>query len=140
MVYFVRLSSEDFDIYLIALMKTAVCGLLYWGKIVTLHESVLLSSNTRLSTCGYVFSPLPLCYSLHVDGQPTACGRGYHKKRKKGARSRFDRHKNDERRHQQENKENSGTLTSQPTKSDDNSLSLPQLWQKVTGCWKHSVL
>ncbi len=46
-------------------------------------------------------------YKLMLDGMDeTASGRGHHKRRKKGARSNFDRRKNDERRRQSAGKEN----------------------------------
>ena len=56
------------------------------------------------------------------------CGRGHHKRRKKGARSRFDRRKNDERRNQHTNKEN---LATSITTQGDSTLGLPVHWQKV---------
>ena len=46
----------------------------------------------------------------------TPSGRGHHKRRKKGARSRFDRRKNDERCQQQDRKENSLTLAGNSTR------------------------
>ena len=59
------------------------------------------------------------------------CGRGHHKKRKKNARARFDRQKNDEHRPQQSNKENITVL--QPSDIvPDSSLLLPRHWQKLS--------
>ena len=49
-----------------------------------------------------------------MDNTPT--GRGHHKRRKKGARSRFERRKNDERHRQQAGKENSPPLVANSTK------------------------
>ena len=61
-------------------------------------------------------------------------GRGHHKRRKKNARARFDRRKNDERHRQQANKENISVL--QPSKSmdiiPDSCLLLPRHWQKLS--------
>ena len=60
-------------------------------------------------------------------------GRGYHKKRKKGGRSHFDRRKNDERRRQQANKENIGApKPSAKPSEDDSTISLLEHWQKAT--------
>lgn len=58
------------------------------------------------------------------------CGRGHHKKKKKGLRSRFDRRKNDERRRQQANKENAGTVE-HPVCTNP-VPSLPKHWKKVS--------
>ena len=63
------------------------------------------------------------------------CARGHHKRRKKNARSRFDRRKNDERHRQQANKENSSILPHPKSTADiipDISLLLPKHWQKLS--------
>ena len=74
-------------------------------------------------------------------------GRGHHKRRKKGARRAFFRYKNDERRRQQANKENTPTnspqeavtssITSTVTLTDVQesmaSVSLPEHWQAFPG-------
>ena len=63
------------------------------------------------------------------------CARGHHKRRKKNARSRFDRRKNDERHRQQANKENISVLPHPKSTADiipDSSLLLPKHWQKLS--------
>ena len=66
------------------------------------------------------------------------CGRGHHKKKKKGLRSRFDRRKNDERRRQQANKENAGTVE-HPVCTNPVPLSTQTL-EKSFNFHQHSVL
>ena len=59
--------------------------------------------------------------------------RGYHKRRKKGGRSHFDRRKNDERHRHQASKENIGaTQPSAKPSEDDSTISLPEHWQKAS--------
>ena len=68
------------------------------------------------------------------DNSSDPCGRGHHKRRKKNARARFVRRKNDERRRQLANKENISVVP--PSNSTDlipdSSLVLPQYWQKLS--------
>ena len=68
------------------------------------------------------------------DNSHKPCGWGHHKRRKKNARGRFDRQKNDECRRQQANKENISVLPL-PKSTDispDSSLLLPKHWQKLS--------
>ena len=67
------------------------------------------------------------------DNYHKPCGRGHHIRRK-NARGRFDRQKNDERRQQQANKENISVLPP-PKPTDiipDSSLLVPKHWQKLS--------
>ena len=67
---------------------------------------------------------------LQMEKDPKPCGRGHHKRRKKGSRSHFDRRKNDERHRQEANKENTGTSEHVVATSSLN-LTLPKQWQVV---------
>ena len=72
-----------------------------------------------------------------MDKNHTQCGRGFHRRRRKGARSRFDRRKNDERWHQQLKLRNENIPPTLPSNSTNTSQADPprpheQLQQSVT--------
>ena len=79
--------------------------------------------------CAYI-----IILSLQMDDiSHKPCGRGDHKRKKRNARGRFDRRKNDERRQRQANKNIS--VLPPPKSTDiipDSSLLLPKYWQKLS--------